>query len=132
MSENVIDSRQSLFDNKLKAKGLGLNKILRKKKALIDFILTLNEMLEKCLTERNIRKGFIESGLTDNETGMWCNYENLMKTCKRWPSATKKTGLQLAVKTHVRSQFQVLGRKQLDNGCVTYEEMRDLDFPLGK
>ena len=132
MSKKIIDGVHSLFDNELKAKGLNLDGNPRKKKALIDFILTLNEMLEKCLTERNIRKGFIESGLTDNETGMWCNYENLMKTCKRWPSATKKTGLQLAVKTHVRSQFQVLGRKQLDNGCVTYEEMRDLDFPLGK
>ena len=83
MAKQLVDSVHGLFEGELKERGLNLDGNPRKKKALVDFLFSLNEILEKCLTERNIRKGFIESGLSDNETGMWCSYEQLMKTCKR-------------------------------------------------
>ena len=131
MSKQLIDVVYNLFDGELKQRGLSLDGNPRKKKALIDFLLCLNDILDKCLNERNIRKGFIESGLTDEETGMWCSYERLMRTCKRWPAATKKKGIPLSVKEHVRSQFRHLGMIQLNNGCVTYKEMIEAGFPLG-
>ncbi len=98
---------------------------------MIDFLLTINNMLDKCMTEDNIRKGFIESGQIDKATGMWPDYEELMNGCWRWGSCSKNTGLLKSTKDHVRGQFQKLGREQLETGGLTYEIMKEHNLPLG-
>ena len=132
MKKQFIDMIDELFDKQLKEKGLNLDGNPRKKRALIDFLLTVNEMMDKCMTEKNVRKGFIAGGQIDEETGMWPNWDKLMECCPRWGSSSKKTGLLKLDKDHTRQQFQPLGMQQLENGCLTYQEMKEAGLPLSK
>lgn len=77
---------EKLFAVKLRACGLNLDGNPRKKKkALIDFLLCLPEMLESAaMKKKHIQQAFVESGMIDDETKMVPTFEGLMSTCKRW------------------------------------------------
>ena len=74
MSKKLIDLVHNLFDSGLKKGGLNLDRNPRKKKALIDFLLTIINMINKCMTEDNIRKSFIKSGQIYEAMGMRPDY----------------------------------------------------------
>jgi hypothetical protein len=67
LKQDILD----LFHVQLRAKGLNLDGNPRKKKALVDFLLCLPEMLESCMKKRFITKAFVESGMIDEETGVF-------------------------------------------------------------
>lgn len=116
----------------LRAKGLNLDGNQRKKKAFIDFLLCLPENLEKVLTKKNISNSFVEAGMIDKETGMVPVFDKLMGTCKRWVSAKKNIGIPMAEKRHCRDQFQSLMKIQMENDAITYQDMKEVNIPLGK
>ena len=55
-----------LFDVDLRSKGL--NSSYRKKKALIDLLLCLPEILEATMKKKHIKRSFVEAGMIDEET----------------------------------------------------------------
>ena len=131
MSKKLIEMLKNLFNVELRKEGLNLDGNPRKKSALISFLLVVNEIIDKSCTESNIQKGFRVAGIIDDETGMWPNFETMMSGCKRWSSSSRNIGLPKEVKNHTRGQFQNLGAIQLDNGGVSYREMKAAGLPLG-
>lgn len=117
------------FVNILRAGGLNLDGNPRKKKALIDFLLCLPEMLERALLKKHIKKGFIAAGMIDEETGCVPVFEKLMSTCVRWGSADKDVGLQRSKKVHCRNQIQPLLKVQIEKSQISYEVMKDHGIP---
>ena len=65
------------FTGYLRVKGLNLDGNPRKKKALIDFLLCLPDMLEQCMKPKHIKRGFVEAGMID-ESGFVPVFDNLM------------------------------------------------------
>ena len=122
---------EEYFSNHLRAKGLNLDGNPRKKKALIDFLLCLPELLEGTMKKRHIVQSFVEAGMIDEETKTVPVFENLVGTCKRWGSASKNMGIPKHIKDHCRSQFQSLMAIQLRGGQITYDDMRRADLPVG-
>ena len=112
--------------------GVELDGDPKKKKALINFLLCLPELLEAALKKKHITKGFVEAGMIDEETRMVPSFESLMSTCKRWTSASKVIGTQKSVKDHCWKQFQPLMQQQLENGQITYADMKATGIPLSK
>jgi len=100
----------NLFKFNLRARGLNLDGNPRKKKALIDFLLCLPEMLEKTMTKDNLRIAFVEAGLIDRETMNFANFDKLMGTCKRWVSSSKDVGVSMETKRHCEAQFNELSK----------------------
>jgi len=120
---------EELFAVDLRRHGLNLDSNPRKKRALIDFLLSLPELLEATMKKKNIRKPFVEAGMIDDETGMVPVFDRLIGTCKRWVSATKEVGISRVVKQHCRKQFQGLMEIQLENGQISYSDMRGVGIP---
>ena len=63
---------------------------------------------------------------------MYPTYDGLMSTCRRYESNAKKTGRPKVEKDNLKAKFQTLGKKQLENGCLTYADMKAENFPLGE
>jgi len=72
-----------LFAFQLRAKGLNLDRNPRKKKALIDFLRCLPEMIERTMTKANIHNSFVETGMIDVEHNLFPTLDGLISTCKR-------------------------------------------------
>ncbi len=117
------------FSTILRAGGLNLDGNPRKKKALIDFLLCLPEMMERSMLKKHIKRGFVEAGMIDEETGYVPVFEKLMGTCIRWCSADKNVGIQRSAKNHCRDKFQDLMRIQMDNGQISYTDMANHGIP---
>ena len=128
LKQDILD----LFHVQLRAKGLNLDGNPRMKKALVDFLLCLPEMLESCMKKRFITKAFVESGMIDEETGVFPVFEKLIGTCKRWVSLQKDIGVSKAIKQHCRNQFPKLMKIQLDKQQITYADMKAVGIPLGE
>ena len=128
LAEDIRD----LFAFQLRAKGLNLDGNRRKKRALIDFLLCLPEMLEACLKKKHIVQSFVEAGMIDQKTKMVPVFEQLLGTCKRYVSLDTNVGVKKKEKVHCRSQFQHLMQLQLDKGQITYPEMKSVGIPIGK
>ncbi len=56
------------------------------------------------MKKKHIKKGFIEAGMIDEETGMVPVFEKLMGTCKIWVSNSKKIGISKVEKDNCRDQ----------------------------
>ena len=132
LNKKLIEMLHNLFNVELKKDGLNLDGNPRKKSALISFLLVVNEMIDKSCTESNIQKGFRVGGMIDDEASIWPNFGKMMEACKRWGSCSKGFGLPKEVKNHIRAQFQNLGAIQLENGAVSYRDMRDAGLPRGE
>ena len=130
-TRGLAQTIDNLFAVLLRRKGLNLNGNRRKKRALIDFLLCLPELLEAVLKKRHIRQSFVEAGMIDEQTGMVPVFDRLIGTCKRWVSIDKDVGISKEKKEHCRSQFQALMRLQLAEGQLTYPDMKELGIPLG-
>lgn len=124
------DDIEELFAIHLAQKGLKLG--YRKKKALVDFLLCLPEILESVMKKKNIKKGFVEGGMVDEETGVVPVFDKLMGTCKRWISFDSDIGVKKEVKLHCREQFQSLMHTQMENGQISYADMKSHGIPLGE
>ena len=122
----------NLFKFDLRARGLNLDGNPRKKKALVDFLLCLPEILEKVMTKDHLRSAFVEAGLIDKETKTFPNFDRLMGTCKRWVLDSRDVGVRLETKRHCRAQFKELGKIQMEVGQISYSDMRAVGIPLGK
>ena len=122
---------EQLFSVDLRLKGLNLDRNPRKKKSLIDFLLCLPELLEATMKKRHIIKSFVEAGMIDEETNVVPEFDKLMGTCKRWVSCSKEIGVPKADKDDCRSQFQHLMKLQLQNGQLSYPDMREAGIPIG-
>jgi hypothetical protein len=127
----LIDDIHNLFAVQLRKDGLNLGGNPRKKKALIDFLLCLPEMLESVLKKKNIKKAFVESGMIDKETGYFPVFDKLIGTCKRWVSASKDIGIPLTAKQHCKDQFSTLMKIQMREGGLSYPDMKEAGIPLG-
>ena len=121
---------ESLFANELRSCSLNLNP--QKQRALIAFLRCLSENLEAFLKKKHIKKSFVESGMTDEETGMIPVFNKLMGTCERCVSFMKDIGLPKVVKEHCRRQFHPLMKIQFDRGQISYPEMLEKDIPKSK
>ncbi|KAL9178336.1 hypothetical protein ACHAXT_001764 [Thalassiosira profunda] len=119
----------TLFAETLRAKGLNLDGNLRKKKALMDFLKSLPRIVEEVLKAKLVRIGFVESGMIDEETGLFPSLEALMQTSLRWGSTSKDIGLPKAVKDHIRNQVLTLFKVQLEKSQVTAGDMTPLGIP---
>jgi hypothetical protein len=126
-----VVSQKTLTNVHLREKGLNLDGNRRKKRALIDFLLCVPEMLETVLKKKHIVNAFVEASMIDEETKMVPVFEKLMATCKRWGSASKDVGVQKSKKDHCRHQFQSLMKLQLKNGQISYPDMKEVGIPLG-
>jgi len=126
----LADDIRDLFALHLRTNGLELNH--RKKKALVDFLLCLPEMLESAMKKSHIKKGFVEAGMIDEETGMVPVFDRLMGTCKRWVSGSKHIGVSMEDKQRMKEQFPNLFGKQCDAGAITYPDMKASGLPLGE
>ena len=111
----LAEDIDELFGKHLREKGLNLDGN-RKKRALIDFLLSVTETLETMLKKNHIVKSFIEAGMIDEETKIVPVFEELMDTCKRWGSGSKAIGVPIQQKIHCRKQFQALMKLQCSNG----------------
>ena len=102
----------------------------KKKRALIDFLVCLPEMLEASLKKKHIKQGFLEAGMIDEATGTVPVFEKLLGTCKRYVSLDSDIGIRKVDKDHCRQQFQPLMKLQLKNNQVTYPEMKEVGLPV--
>ena len=127
----LAEDISELFAVHLREHGLNLDGNRRKKKALIDFLLCLPELLESVLKKRHIKKSFVEAGMIDEATGHVPVFEKLIGTCKRWVSVDKDLGIPRCEKQHCRNQFQSLMEIQLKEGQVSYPEMKAVGIPIG-
>ena len=128
---DLAEDIDKLFAVHLREKGLNLDGNRRKKRALIDFLLCVPEMLETVLKKKHIVNAFVEAGMIDEETKMVPVFEKLMATCKRWGSASKDVGVQKSKKDHCRQQFQSLMKLQLTNWHISYPDMKEVGIPVG-
>ncbi len=55
-----------------------------------------------------------------------------MGTCKRWASDSKNIGVPKVEKDHCKNQFQTLMKIQLNEGQISYPEMKEVGIPLGE
>ena len=69
--------------------------------------------------------------MIDKDSGMVPTFDGLMSTCKRWVSSSKDIGVPKSEKEHCKSQFQSLMKKQMENGQISYPDMKDAGIPLG-
>ena len=123
------DTLDQFFSDYLSVKGLNLD--YRKKKALIDFLRCLPEILEATMKKKHISQSFVEAGMIDEETGMVPVFDKLIGTCKRWVSSLKEIGVPKSVKNHCKSQFQCLMAIQMREGQITYSDIREVEIPVG-
>ena len=123
------DTLDQFFSDYLSVKGLNLD--YRKKKALINFLRCLPEILEATMKKKHISQSFLEAGMIDEETGMVPVFDKLIGTCKRWVSSSKEIGVPKSVKNHCKSQFQCLMAIQMREGQITYSDMRASEIPVG-
>jgi hypothetical protein len=120
-----------LFAFQLRAKGLNLDRNPRKKKALIEFLRCLPEMMERTMTKANIQNSFVEAGMIDAEHKLFPTLDGLISTCKRWVSSSSNIGVSMEMKRHCKEQFPNLAAIQLDAGQVSYADMHTVGIPRG-
>ena len=126
---NTIDE---LFAHDLRRSGLNLDRNPRRKKALIDYLRCLSEMLEKTMTKENLQMPFVKAGMIDDTFKLFPTLDGLMATCKRWGSDIKNIGVSLVTKRECKLQFQSLAQIRLDVGQVSYADMHAAGIPRGK
>jgi len=72
------------------------------------------------MKKKHIKKGFIEAGMIDEETGMVPVFEKLMGTCKSWVSNSKKIGIStyLVIREvlFARATFEATAEKKCCSG----------------
>ena len=112
--------------------GLNLDRNPRKKKALIDFLRCLSEMLEKTMTKEHVMMPFVEAGMIDDDSKIFPTFNGLVDTCKRWGSTSKNIGVSLATKIYCKEQFQHLAQIHQEVGQVSYLDMHLVGIPQGK
>ena len=93
---------KEMFAIHLHAKGLNLGDNQRKMKSLLNFLPCLPEILEAAMKKQRIKKSFIHAGTIDEETGMVSVFDELIRTCKRWVSSSRDTGVKKDVKDHCK------------------------------
>ena len=128
LSEDIHE----LFAVHLRAKGLNLDENCRKKRALIDFLLSVPELLEAVLKKKHIVNSFVEADIIDEETKMFPDFDKLIGTCKRWVSILKDIRMPKRLKEHCIRQFQHLMKLQLAHAHITCPDMKAVTIPLGK
>ena len=98
VATGLVNVIHELFAHDLRRGGLNLDRNPRKKKALIDFLRCLPEMLEKTITKEHLMMPFAEAGMIDDVSKIFPTFNGLMDTCKRWGSTSKNIGVSLAKK----------------------------------
>ena len=121
-----------LFAHDLRGKGLNLDRNPWKKKALIDFLKCLPEMLEKKMTKENLWQASVKAGMIDEGTKLFPMFDSLMATCKYRGSTLKKVGVALTTKFHVKEQFQHLVQRQLEMDKTTCPDIHAVGIPRGQ
>ena len=127
----LAEDINKLFVVHLQKKGLNLDGNRRKKRDLIDFLLYMPEVLETMPKKKHIVNAFVEASMIDEEIKRVPVFEGLMATCKRWGSASKNSGVKKLKKNHCWQQFQSLMKLQLNNGQISYPDMKEVGIPLG-
>ena len=111
-SVDNLPMKRNTFAIPLRVEGLNIDANPRKKKGLLDFLRCLPAMLEQATKKEHITKPFVESGMTDDKTGLFPVFDSLIGTCKRWVSRSKDIGIPRYTKGHCREQFQHLPKIQ--------------------
>jgi len=123
----IIDD---LFQFQLPKQGLNLD--ARKKRALIDFLKCFPRIMEHAMKKEHMQHPFVEAGMTDEETGVFPNFDRLIGTCKRWVSCKKEIGISKELKIECKKQVVPLARIQMEEGGVSYQDMIKHNIPRGE
>eukprot|EP00956_Cyclotella_meneghiniana_P026954 scaffold59494_cov16-Cyclotella_meneghiniana.AAC.1 len=91
-----------------------------KKKALIDFLSCLPDIIAKAQSESNIRVGFYENGMIDGDKSMYPVMDNILKTCKR--------AIPIEVYDKFIDNFAYLYKLMVNEGHITDEVYNGLEF----
>eukprot|EP00956_Cyclotella_meneghiniana_P014153 scaffold21057_cov63-Cyclotella_meneghiniana.AAC.3 len=96
----------------------------KKRRSIIDFIPSFVDMAGKALTERNVRHGFIESGMIDEDKLKYPVLEKILATCKS----------EIAIDLYETfiANFTRLYKLMFENGHVPDEVYDELGFPKDK
>ena len=83
---------------------------LKDRKALIDHVATMGDILTGVMTKKTVKKGFIVNGMIDKKTELYPDLHAILKTCKR--EITKEE------EELVFTSFPVLYKTMLDKGHI--------------
>ena len=112
--------------------GLNLDGNPRKKKALIDFLLSIPKIADEAMKKSYTKHGFVASGMIGGDDELFATFNGLMSTCRRWVSCNKDVGLPKSQKINCKNQFQALMKIQLEKSQVVSSDMTPLGIPRGK
>ena len=111
---------QNLVERKLDT-DVKLNIKTENRKALIDFVGQIGEIMIHAATPKNIKKGFIENGMIDEETETCPDIDRMIGTLTRKLTDHESELLEV--------NFGSLLKMQLTQGQITDNEFDRLGFP---
>ena len=84
------------------------------------------------MKKKHICNYFVQAGMVDEENGYVPSFDALMSTCKRWVSSVKDIGVPKAMKDACKAQFPKRIQKQIEEGQMSYPDMKEVGIPFGK
>lgn len=96
----------------------------KKMRSLIDFIPSFVDIAGKALTERNVRHGFVQGGMIDEDKMKYPVLEKILATCK--------SEIPIELYDKFIASFTRLYKLMFDNGHVPDEVYDELGFPKDK
>ena len=84
------------------------------------------------MKKKRIRSSFVQAGMINKETVYVPSFDALMSTCKRWVSSVKDITVPKAMKDACKAQFPKVIQKQIEEGQISYPDMKEVDIPFGK
>ena len=54
------------------------------------------------MKKEHMQRPFVEAGMTDEETGVFPNFDALIGTCNCWVSSNKDIGIKKVLKKHCK------------------------------
>ena len=93
-----------------------------KKKALIDFISCLPQMITKAVTHSNVVHGFKQNGMVDHKHMRVPDFDSIIATCRKDPTIEE---YNLCV-----DSFPYLYEKMMEDGHINDSVFEELGFPL--
>ena len=75
--------------------------------------------MEYAMKKEHMQRPFVEAGMTDEETGVFPNFDALIGTCKRWVSIKKEIGIKKELKMTPGPTPDMPARKAAKNATNT-------------
>jgi len=91
-----------------------------KRRHLIDFLCCLPDILNRSCTQQNIRQGFIEAGMIDQESMRFPVFDKILATCRRNPLQTEYD--------HIKSNFGAFFEAARKDGLISEQLFDELSI----